>query len=302
MDKGVDSVPSVSPDGKRVAYVHVVEDDGKSLQVVTCDLDGKELHRSKPLERQETPNGRPGVFWVPGQPDRLLFDDSRILGFYDLKADKFTMHDKWGSLTSVLGGSPIRPDGKGFLGMKPDGSGGGKSDSLLFVDWDGKATKIQIPESADTQKEAAYWPSPLRWDDEVAVLRASDDLIRVDTKALKATQETTPPPLTADKKWIHDQFRLAGGAVVRLVELDPAHADKPPSNDKKPLLRVEVQKPDEKEAKTLMDDAEFAVIDPSPDGKMAVVQACSFSKTKGWLWLIDAKGEAAAKIDILKAP
>ncbi len=241
------------------------------------------------------------MFWVPGQPDRLLFDDSRILGFYDLKTDKFTMHDKWGSFTSILGGTPIRPDGKGFLAMKPDGSGG-KSDSLLFVDWDGKATKIQIPDSADAQESSVYWPSPLRWNGDVAEFRNSDARLAVDAKKLTAKSDTATPELSADKKWIHDQDRLSGGAVVRLVELDPAHPDKPPPDDKKPHLRIEVQKPDEKEAKTLMDDAEFALIDPSPDGKMAVVQGRNFSKGTGWLFLIDAKGEAAAKIDTLKAP
>ncbi|HVS38106.1 MAG TPA: hypothetical protein VMS17_21285, partial [Gemmataceae bacterium] len=280
--------------------VHILGDQ-KSLQVVIYDLDGKELHRSKPLDLQQGPNGRPGAFWIPGDDNRLLFDDAQTMGFYDLKRDKFTMHDNWGSMVSIIDGNPIRPDGKGFLALKK-AENGGKEDSLLFVDWEGKAAKIALPDSADMQEQSAYWPTPLRWDGDVAGFRTSDDRIAIDTAKLSAKQDVKTPELSADKKWIHDQFRLSGGAVVRVVELDPAHPKEPPPNDKKPLMRIEVQKPDEKEAKTLFDHAEFAVINPSPDGKMAVVQARNFTKSTGWLFLIDAKGDMAARIDATKAP
>ncbi len=42
VEKGIDSAPTVSPDGKRIAVFHISEDDNKSLQVVIYDLEGKE--------------------------------------------------------------------------------------------------------------------------------------------------------------------------------------------------------------------------------------------------------------------
>ena len=73
-------------------------------------------------------------------------------------------------------------------------------------------------------------------------------------------------------------------------------------SDPKPVMRIEVLKPDAKEAKAIMDDAEYAVMKPSPDGKMAVVQGWNFTLSKAWLFVIDPKGEAVAKIDVDKTP
>jgi hypothetical protein len=58
-----------------------------------------------------------------------------------------------------------------------------------------------------------------------------------------------------------------------------------------------------------MDEADFFTIAPSPDGKSALVRGAKsleamFEAKAGedWLFLIDGKGEVAAKVDTAKGP
>ena len=102
---------------------------------------------------------------------------------------------------------------------------------------------------------------------------------------------------------------MAGGGVVRAVELSKRYQEKPAAE--KPSFgryRIEVVKQGAKEAKTLMDDAGFFMIYPSPDGKRGVVK-CSksldaiFTESKpdqDVLFLIDGLGNVADKIDLVK--
>ena len=108
---------------------------------------------------------------------------------------------------------------------------------------------------------------------------------------------------------IQQQVQLSGGGVVRAVELSTRYKkDRDPGDPPFGSYRVEVVKQGAKEPKTLMDDAGFFMIYPSPDGKKAVVK-CSKSleaiftesnPEQDMLFLIDGLGDVAAKIDLAK--
>jgi hypothetical protein len=93
------------------------------------------------------------------------------------------------------------------------------------------------------------------------------------------------------------------------VELIPRYTKDPrgPGEPGFGRYRLEVVKPGAKEAKTLMEEADFFSISPAPDGKAALVHGAKsmeamFEAKPGddLLFLIDAKGEVAAKIDTAK--
>jgi hypothetical protein len=157
-------------------------------------------------------------------------------------------------------------------------------------------------------------PFPLmhasHWDGSTAVVSWNDVRVKIDADKLTATLEHFKPAMSGDKKIIQEEVKLAGGAVIRAVELAKRYQaePKPPDVPFFGSCRVEVVAPGAKEAKTLMDSANFFMIYPSPDGKNAVVK-CSksleaiFTESKpdqDMLYLIDGKGDVAAKIDLSK--
>jgi hypothetical protein len=308
--------PAVSPDGRKIA-VALRKDDGKNvaLEVAVFDRDGKELHRSKPLDwaphdKAASDKIAAQCFWAP-DGNRLLLDSDGEGGFYDVK-EKATV--KLGMDVATFGASPIRPDGKGFLAYKPGGQ-------YVFVTWDGKEKEVEAkskglfgPDEDPESPRGGLLAFPMlhcsRWDGSTATGSWGEVRITIDADKLTATKETIKPDLSPDKKPIQCQVKLADGAVARAVELYPRYGkEKGPNIPIFGRYRLEVLKPGEKEAKTVMEEADFFMIQPSPDGKQAVVRGAKsleamFTAREGedWLYLIDAKGEVAAKIDTAKAP
>ena len=311
--------PAVSPDGKRIA-VALRHDDGTdvSLVVIVFDRDGKELRRSDAGTNIKLNWAKHGAgvnkvaaqaFWVPGK-DRLLLSMDGETGFYDLKTNSITKLDV---NLSTFGATPIRPDGKGFLAVKKEGT------ALVFVDWDGKEQDVQ------PMKDVSFNPGPdspiqgmlffpmmhsSRWDGSTAVVSWDDVRVKIDADKLTASVEQIKPAMSEDKKVIQDQVRLADGGVVRAVELTKRYRKDGLSDNEYPFgqYRVEVLKQGAKEPKTLMDGAGYFMISPSPDGKKAVVK-CSktleaiFTESKpdqDMLFLIDGLGDVTAKIDLAK--
>ena len=308
--------PAVSPDGKRIAVaLRTADGQAVSLEVIVFDREGKELERTKMnWTSAHEPNGDSQVaaqaFWVPGQ-DKLLLDSDGVAGFYDLKTKSPTKIAD--TIVSTYRNTPIRPDGKGFLAMKKDGQ------SPVFIDWDGKEHEIQpMPKDAfENHKEDALGGMlnfPMlhssHWDDSTAVVRWDDIQVKIDAEKLTATLEQIKPAMSEDGKVIQDQVRLAGGGVVRAVELVKRYKMEPAKQDE-PFFgsyRVEVLKQGAKEPKTLMDQTGFFLINPSPDGKKAVVK-CSKSLDaifkpsnpgEDMLYVIDGAGDVADKIDLAK--
>ncbi len=306
--------PAVSPDGKRIAVaLRTKAEMAVSLEVIVFDRDGKELHRSAKMKWVDAMGGPDMVaaqaFWVPGQ-DKLLLDTDGVAGFYDLKTKSNTLFDV---SVSTFRNTPIRPDGKGFLAVPKD-----QAKELVFVDWDGKKHPIQPPlkdafENHDGDALAGMVFFPLmhssHWDGSTAVVSWDDLRLKIDAEKLTATLETIKPAMSADDKVIQDQVKLAGGAVVRAVELTKRYQKEPPPDGPQfGRYRLEVVKPGAKEPKTLMDDAGFFMIYPSPDGKKAVVKGAksldaiftTSNPGEDMLFVIDGAGDVTDQIDLAK--
>jgi hypothetical protein len=125
-DVGGPAWPAVSPDGNRFAVARKQARDRSVLLTLSVfDRKGKLLHRSKELRwyeaaKPKTSGGLPQVAWSPGGDRVLLFQKYRT-ALYDLKTTKL-VPVKGGLVT--VGGSPVRPDGKGFLTADPkEGAG-----------------------------------------------------------------------------------------------------------------------------------------------------------------------------------
>jgi hypothetical protein len=143
-----------------------------------------------------------------------------------------------------------------------------------------------------------------RWEKGKAVVAWNDLRLAIDSTNATMTLEEIKPELTADKRVIEVQKSLGGGAVVRAAELTPRYGG---GGAPVGRFRLEVVKPGAKEATTLMDEADFFTIQPSPDGKSALVRGAKSIEAmmeakpgEDWLYLIDGKGEVAAKIDTAK--
>jgi dipeptidyl aminopeptidase/acylaminoacyl peptidase len=307
--------PAVSPDGKRFAVALRKRDgDAAKLEVAVFDRDGKELQRSKPMDWRPTGGGdelAAQCFWAP-DGDRLLLSSEGLSAFYDVKTGGSV---KMALGVATFGNTPIRPDGKGFLAYREGGQ-------YVFVDWDGKEKEVEAKskdlfggDEDPASPRGGLLAFPLmhssRWDGSKATASWGDVRIVVDTDKLTATRETIKPALTADKKVIQHQVELAGGAVIRAAELVPRYTKEPRGGGEPGFgrYRLEVLKPGEKEPKTVADPVDYFMIYPSPDGKTAVVRGAKtgegmFENHPGddLLYLIDAKGDVAAKIDTAKAP
>ena len=169
--------PAVSPDGERIAvakHIYTVGQKRTKLQVVLFSREGKELSRSKEVDwlelknpavadRKKNGGEMPQLYWAPKEDKVLVFTDGGDGGhsdggegghaaIYDVKADRM-IHSGEGQLL-VFGGSPLRPDGSGFLLIKNtrwpnwwnQGPGEISSDpGFTFVDWDGKETALKAP-------------------------------------------------------------------------------------------------------------------------------------------------------------
>src|SRR5262249_28274483 len=122
--------PAVSPDGQRIAVAKWVPTPGLKLthlQVIVYDRKGKQVHRSKLLDwltvdsrarREAKPpfgdklTGGAQLFWAP-KGDCVLIQCAGFTGVYDIKAEQVLREGE--SMLLNFRGSPIRPDGAGFL-------------------------------------------------------------------------------------------------------------------------------------------------------------------------------------------
>jgi dipeptidyl aminopeptidase/acylaminoacyl peptidase len=302
--------PAVSPDGKRIAVVRQ-SDDGPDhiLKVIVFDRNGKEVHHSPKLKW--TPPAKPGpgdgsdklrgwaepnpvvllhpTCWA-GDQDKLLIRTDGGSALYDLKTDSLNVLD---GVPCFFGNTLIRPDGKGFLA--------GTKDGLAFVDWDGKEQEI-VPTLKDAFPQlglllASPYMHSSRWDGSTAVVSWDDLRLKIDTDKLAFAWEHFTPALSEDKKVIQDQVQLAGGTVIRAVELTKRYTKDQPPLPSHGKYRVEVLKKGTKEPKVLMDDAVYFMISPSPDGKKAVVKCAKEPLDWDLFFLIDESGDVAAQID-----
>jgi hypothetical protein len=294
--------PAVSPDARRVAVAVPFRPEGKKqFQVVVYDVQGKEVQRTRPilLERKESgkeekKNEFPlWLFWAPPeQGDKVLLQASNGCALIDLKENRVT--DLGKQLLLVLGDTPVRPDGKGFLALVAGPDETAKEMDLTFCDWQGN--KQVISRCDERSCSTLFFPFLVaaRWQGAVATVRGRGLEVVVDTQKQIMTVAKLKPERTAENHAIRQAYRLGKtGTLVRVVELEDRNNSP---------VRVEIV-PQGAPAKVLTSKAGIVSLTPSPDGKMLAVRYSYwelFRETEEHLAVIDARGEVLANIDLQK--
>jgi Tol biopolymer transport system component len=284
--------PALSPDGKQVAVARLVrtKEDEKThtLQVIIYDLAGKEVHRSKDLPwTNEGKGGDAGpmgteVYWAASAGKLVVgnLDDLKT-GIYDLTKKLLVTLD---GTPAAFGGSPVRPDGKGFLITRRDD--GPESLKVLLVDWDGKAQPIDMkPDTIDADSKSSSvqfpWAGTSGWKGQVAEVSYGTSRIRIDTEKRVGTFEAIPKAEgTVDEKDIVQQYAFPNGARVRVLAEQQNNQTK---------YQLEFLKAGEKQPKVVSTQEKNSfVLSPSPDRKWVAARVVGDDKT---IFLMDAKGD-----------
>lgn len=284
--------PALSPDGKKVALVHLGGHDDKDeavLQVVVCNLKGKIEYRSdqiqfatlKGKELQYTTQ----VVWSPDGRKLLVhgqgfanqgegFDNTALFDFAIKETKIWKQH-----VPAFFGGSPIRPDGAGFLLANLES----KEDvgEFAWVDWAGKKQKITSDEERPPDDELQPWTAlhNSRWDGHKAIVMMPEHRLVIDTLKLKEYSEPAPAADTMiGKENIQMRAKLASGVELFLLAHDA-------SNKGGPSVRVVARKkgdPALTEVVAPISDR-MILLNASPDAKRAIVRV--------WYGYRGAKGD-----------
>jgi hypothetical protein len=238
-------------------------------------------------------------FWSP-KNDMVVVTDGSESGIYNVKTDSLKVIVK--STAVIHGGTPIRPDGKGFLLLR-----GEKDDQrMVFMDWEGKDQKIDadafvaiIPKDkspgspiATTMLAALLLPSG--WDGDAAWVGFKRDkaTYAVDTakkkieftegfKALMPSdQKNDPPPI---------RFDFGGDITVKTVQIKEQQAT---------FNKVVAVNNKTKKEETLLDKGPgMAIFLPSPDGNYLALCLTGIGPGQEDLILvINNQGELVSKL------
>jgi Tol biopolymer transport system component len=308
--------PALAPEGKRIAIARFSGDpkQPRTVQIVLFDMAGKELHKTKELSwapaRPNNLGPSAGVlFWSP-KDDMVVVSDLSETGIYSVTADTLKVIEK--SVPVIHGGSPIRPDGKGFLLL----SGEKENQHLAFVDWTGAEQKIDgtpltklLP--ADKSKiemeaiAATFISSlllPSWWEDRSAWVGFKRDRITYAIDTVKKTIEVSDgfAAMTKAKKGVGEEeplrFDFAGDIMVRLSQFS---VDDPVKQIKKTYNKVVIVNDKTKKEETLLDKAPAqGVFLPSPDGQyLALCLSGILGDDDAVILVINSKGELTSRIN-----
>jgi hypothetical protein len=286
-------IPGLSPDGKRIAVVRIrrVEGHGESAQVVIYDKVGKAVHYSPILpwkEAAEQDEGKYGamVFWDPAGK-KVLFctplEKQPQTGIYEPESKKL---QTVAGMLLPFGGSPIRPDDKGYLVIA-----GAEKPEVSFVDWDGKKQNLELdPETlADNDRRtilAFPWWFSSRWHGDAALVSYKEWRIRLDTKKLVGALEKKPAAeARVGNDIIQQQHDFAGGVKVRAMITE--------SPDGKQVKgRLEILAPGADKPKLVVSEGKglfgFA---PSPNNKLLALWCVDDGSGKPYVYIINSAGD-----------
>jgi hypothetical protein len=315
------SWPALSPDGKRIAVARVAggPKDAKTVQIALYDMQGKQLHLSKIFawapameDAIPVPSAAFMLFWSP-KNDMVVVTDASESGVYNVKTDTLKVIDKAAAV--IHGGTPIRPDGKGFLVLL------GEQDNarLVLMDWEGKDQKIDAdafaalipkdksPGSAIATTVLAALMLPSGWDGNTAWVGFKRDkatyAINTDKKKIEFT-EAFAALMKSDKKDgtppLH--FDFAGDITVKTIQFK---APIPPQADPNVKItgemsynKVVIFNNKTKKEEMLLDKGPgMAIFLPSPDGNYLALCLTSIGPGQEDLILvINNKGELVSKL------
>jgi hypothetical protein len=284
-------LPAISPSGKRIALGHLHDSHDKItalLQFVVCDVQGKIEFRSDkillaPLKGKDF-GYTTQIVWSPDEKKLLVHGQGNanqgkgfnIAGLFDITTGKIQVWDE--HVPAFFGGTPIRPDGAGFLLGKLQSND--DIGEYAWVDWNGKEKRIAI-----TQREAEPEPIPpytalcdSRWDGAKAVLTLPQQRYVIDTEKL---EQMMLPVREADtmigKEFIRMRTKLANGLELLLLERDDGGKDGS-------ATRVVARKPGDTALTEILSTIRDCMVQlgPSPNGKHAIVRvAYGYRGSKG---------------------
>jgi hypothetical protein len=297
--------PAVSPDGKRIAVARLADGpkDAQNVQIAIYDLQGKQLHLSKVLAWAPA-QGKGSLpefilFWSPTN-DMVVVSDAGETGIYNVKADTLKVIAR--SIPLIYGGTPIRPDGSGFLAMM-----GEKDDQrVVFMDWEGKDEKIDAdafvallpkdksPGSPIGMSMLASMLLPSWWDGRAAWVGSKRDktTFAIDTARKKIDfTDALAASMKADKKdGMPMRFDFAGDITVQAVQIHEMNM----------AFRkiIAVNNKSKKEETLLAKGPDITLFLPSPDG--TYLGLCLTSVGPGMddqILVINNKGELVSKLN-----
>ncbi len=319
--------PAVSPDGRQIAVAKLLLKKGEkktNLQVLLYSRAGKLLKRSKVFDWAESDKPAPSdanndrtawpqLFWGP-KDDKIIVHAVGYTAIYDAQADRL-IHAGQGWLLA-FGGTPVRPDGAGFLIIKNWQrwlkSGDGKNQQgvdpeFTFVDWRGKVQPLKAPglflDPAALKKEkdenklmALLCPALYEsgWRGDVASVSWNEDRLSYLTGKGQAVLERIKPDRTADGLLIMRRHQFPGRqSRVRVVVAAKNIQQSRP-------LRVEILKPGQQEPQILLDQVQNCVLIPAPNGKLLAVRTlASGNKSRGEvIVVVNATGDVVARIPV----
>jgi hypothetical protein len=284
---------ALSPDGKTVAVARLTRVKGMertlNLQIIVYDLKGKEVQRSAEFPWTTEYNGSSegpigaGVFWAASDGKLIVhnFDDPVKTGVYDPAKKTLVTLDGY---PAAFGGTPVRPDGKGFLITRKDG--GPESLKVFLADWDGKTQPIDLKTAALDNADKADviqfpWAGTSGWKGAVAEVSYGGTRVRIDTDKRTGTFEAIPKSeAVADDKNILQQYAFPDGAKVRVLGAEQATVN---------TYQLEYIKAGESKPKVLkVQEKSSFILLPSPDRKWLAARVVGEDKS---IFLISAKGE-----------
>ena len=265
--------PALSPDGKKFAIaVSTKKEQPKKhfeVHVQVFNLQGKEMHRSPSFAWSDADSGRDNrttaIFWARTRDKLILHDyqEPAHTAIYDMHT-RSIIHIEGQPMP--FGGSPLRPDDKGFLLGRVEE----EKLSLFLVDWEGKEKAIKVDDAINKEEDRVNvvqspWRGTSRWDGTTALVTFKQWQVRLDTEKRTAKLEKTPADtLDAGPLPVVQRFDFPGGAKVRVVQ----EKMKDDTHD-----RLLLWKPGAKKPEVVFEVKNgFFMLSPSPDGKWLAIR------------------------------
>jgi hypothetical protein len=302
---------AISPDGKRIAVACLCRGRNKNkpetMQVLLYDLQGKLIHNSPQFNwganRRAGEDDHPntGAFWVARAGVLLIqdYEEPGRTGIYDLGKD--VMRKVLEGTPCVYGGTPVRPDGKGFLmvgGVPP----AVPESELFFVDWKGESQRIPLKWEIKNEKihpDAGLglllfpWKGTSEWQGPVA--RVTYGTLRIQTDTEKRTgilDELRHSDATVDGKELLQHYAFARGGIKLRVLLAERTKRADSIGDEDVHLHLEMIRPGEKKPRVLQKIQNGSYyFSPSPDGKWVAIRSGADNSRTDEILLVSETGQ-----------
>ncbi len=257
------------------------------------------------------------LFWSPNN-EMIVITDMDKTGFYSLQADSITVVDD--SSPVIHGGTPIIPDGSGFLLMATEGHGNDKKARVVVMDWAGKEQKIDTtvmeklpyanknePNPAENISGLAIFPLliPSWWEGKVAYagMKRDKKTYQIDVaKKMISVSDGFAALVAGEKKPGQNpplSFDFASDISVKLTQFE----DKTPDGKgKQSYTKVVVIDYKTGKEDTLMAKApEATMFVPSPNGNFLALglgSALGGGTEPAYVLVINNKGVLHSKITV----